>query len=226
MGFPRQRSSRRRLAALGVLAAASAFAVSLVLLRFLLSGNVNYANLVWNLLLAWVPLALALLVYDRHRRGAGGLSLALPLALWLLFLPNAPYLVTDFMLLRDIQDMPVWFDVALLTTFGWTGLMLGFVSVYLVQTVARRLAGRAAGWISAIGALAISGVGIYLGRYLRWNSWDLLVQPAAVLGDAAGRLGSPQLIGMSLVMSAFLIVAYTMLYVVLDVALDSRNELV
>jgi uncharacterized membrane protein len=225
VGLPRQRSSRRRLAALGVLAAASTFAVGLVILRFLLSGNVNYANLVWNLVLAWVPLGLALLVYDRHRRGARGLSLVLPLALWLVFLPNAPYLVTDFMLLRVIQDMPVWFDVALLTTFGWTGLMLGFVSVYLVQAVARRLAGLVAGWICATGALAISGVGIYLGRYLRWNSWDLLVQPAAVLRDAAARLESPQLIGMSLVMSAFLIVAYTMLYVVLDVALDSRNDL-
>jgi len=221
----RTRSSRRRLAALGVLAGASAFAVGLVVLRFLLSGNAYYANLVWNLVLAWVPLVLALVVYDRVRRGVGGPLLVLPLALWLLFLPNAPYLVTDFILLRDIQDMPIWFDVTLLTTFAWTGLVLGFVSLYLVQTVARRLAGPVAGWLVALGALAASSVGIYLGRYLRWNSWDLLLQPAAVLNDAAARLGSAQLIGMSLVTTAFLMVAYTMLYVVLHVALETRNEL-
>ena len=219
------RSSSRRLAALAVLAAASVFAVGLVVLRFLLSGNLHYANLVWNLVLAWVPLVLALVVYDRVRRGVAGPLLMLPLVLWLLFLPNAPYLVTDFILLRDIQDMPIWFDVMLLTTFAWTGLVLGFVSLYLVQTVAKRLAGPVAGWLVALGALAASGIGIYLGRYLRWNSWDLLVQPASVLRDAATRLESPQLIGMSLVTTAFLMVAYTMLYVVLNVALETRDEL-
>jgi len=218
------RSSRRRLAALGVLAAMSAFAVGLVFLRFALSGGTQYANLLWNLVLAWVPLLLALFVYDRHRRGASRASLVLPLVLWLAFLPNAPYLVTEFGLLRVIEDMPVWFDVALLATFAWTGLMLGFVSVYLVQAVARRLAGPAAGWACALGALGAAGVGIYLGRYLRWNSWDLLVQPAAVLRETAARFDSPQLIGMSLVMAAFLTVAYTMLYVVLDAALDAQND--
>ena len=225
MALARTRSSRRRLAALGVLAAASVFAVSFVALRFALSGNAHYANLVWNLVLAWVPFVLALVVYDRVRRGAAGPLLLVPLALWLLFLPNAPYLVTDFMLLRDIQDMPIWFDVTLLTTFAWTGLMLGFLSLYLVQAVAKRLAGELAGWLVVIGALGASSVGIYLGRYLRWNSWDLLVQPAAVLRDAAARLESPQLIGMSLVTTAFLMVAYTMLYVVLHVALETRDEL-
>jgi uncharacterized membrane protein len=225
VALARTRSSRRRLAALGVLAAASVFAVSFVALRFALSENAHYANLVWNLVLAWVPFVLALVVYDRVRRGAAGPLLLVPLALWLLFLPNAPYLVTDFMLLRDIQDMPIWFDVTLLTTFAWTGLMLGFLSLYLVQAVAKRLAGELAGWLVVIGALGASSVGIYLGRYLRWNSWDLLVQPAAVLRDAAARLESPQLIGMSLVTTAFLMVAYTMLYVVLHVALETRDEL-
>ena len=206
------------------MAGMSAFAVGLVFLRFALSGGTEYSNLLWNLVLAWVPLLIALIVYDRHRRGAGAASLAVPLLLWLLFLPNAPYLVTEFGLVRVIQDMPVWFDVAMLATFAWTGLVLGFAAVYLVQAVARQLAGPVAGWACAVGALGAAGVGIYLGRYLRWNSWDLLVQPAAVLRDAAARLDSPQLIGMSLVMAAFLTVAYTMLYVVLNAALDAQND--
>ncbi len=217
-----QRSSRRRLTAIAVLALASAFAVALVALRFVLSGDLHYTNLVWNLVLAWVPLVLALVAYDRHRRGRRGIGLVVPLALWVAFLPNAPYLVTDLMLLRDIQDMPVWFDVALLTTFAWTGLLLGFVSVYLVQEIARRSAGAVAGWACAVAAFGACGVGVYLGRYLRWNSWDLLVQPAGVLRDTAASLGSPRLVGMSLLMAAFLTVAYAMLYAMLEAAVDNR----
>jgi uncharacterized membrane protein len=216
-------ASRRRIAALGALLLASAFGVGLVAFRLAWTGEVHYANLVWNLVLAWVPFALALLVYDRARRGRGGAGLLLLGAAWLAFLPNAPYLVTDFKLLREIQDMPVWFDVALLTTFAWTGLLLGFVSVYLVQRAVQRLYGTAAGWCAAVGALCLSGVGIYLGRELRWNSWDLAVQPGSVLGEALDELATARMVGMTLVMAAFLTVAYGMLYTVLAAALDERD---
>jgi uncharacterized membrane protein len=215
-------TSRRRLAALAVLVLASAFSVSLVALRFVLSGAPHYANLVWNLVLAWVPFVLALAAYDRHRRGSRGPALWLSLGLWLAFLPNAPYLVTDFMLLRDIRDMPVWFDVGVLTSFAWTGLLLGFASVYLVQEVARRALGPAGGWLCVVGSFGACGIGIYLGRVLRWNSWDLLVRPSGVLGDVAASLQSPRLVGMSLLMAAFLTVAYAMLYAFVRAAADER----
>jgi uncharacterized membrane protein len=219
-----EQTSRRRLAALAALVAASAFGVALVAFRFVWTGEVRYANLLWNLVLAWVPFLLALLVYDRTRRGLGGLALLLLGAAWLAFLPNAPYLVTDFMLLRDVGGMPVWFDIALLTTFAWTGLLLGFVSVYLVQHAVRRLYGAASGWCAALGALALSGVGIYLGRELRWNSWDLVVQPGGVLSDVAAQLTTARLVGMSLVMATFLTVAYAMLYTVLAAALEDGEH--
>jgi uncharacterized membrane protein len=211
------------MAALATLVAASAFGAALVAFRFAWTGDVRYANLVWNLVLAWVPFVLALLVYDRARRGLAGAALLLLGAAWLAFLPNAPYLVTDLGLLRDIGGMPVWFDVALLTTFAWTGLLLGFVSVYLVQRAVQRLYGTAQAWCVALGALALSGVGIYLGRELRWNSWDLAVQPGGVLGDLADQLTTARLVGMSLLMAAFLTVAYAMLYTVLAAALEERD---
>jgi uncharacterized membrane protein len=217
------RSSTRRLAALGALVAASAFGVALVAFRLAWTGELLYGNLVWNLVLAWVPFVLALLVYDRARRGLHGLGLVLLAAVWLAFLPNAPYLVTDIGLLRDVHGMPLWFDVALLTTFAWTGLLLGFVSVYLVQRAVQRLHGVTAGWLAALGALALSGLGIFLGRELRWNSWDLVVQPGGVLGDIAEQLTTPRLVGMSLVMATFLTVAYAMLYTVLAAALEERD---
>jgi uncharacterized membrane protein len=212
-------ASRRRLVALGVLVAASVFALALLVLRFELSGTMQYWALAWNLLLAWVPLGLALLAYDRRN---GRFALLAVLALWLAFLPNAPYLVTDFVHLRDATTMPVWFDVALLTSFAWTGLLLGFVSVYLVQAVVRHRAGPVAGWASVLVAFGACGVGIYVGRYLRLNTWDLLVRPTGVLGDVAGRIDSPRLVGMSLVMTAFLTIAYAMLYTVMRAASDER----
>ena len=219
-----QRSSRRRLAALGVLVLASAFAFSLVVLRYELSGTVHYANLLWNLVLAWVPLVFALLAYDLHRRGERGLKLILPLVLWLVFLPNAPYLVTDFKLLRAVKDMPVWFDIALLSSFAWVGLLVGFISVYLVQDIARREAGAVVAWAGTIAAFGLCGIGIYLGRYLRWNSWDVFIQPSGVVHDVAAQLVTPRLVGMSLLMAAFLTVAYAMLYTLLEAAVDDRRD--
>jgi uncharacterized membrane protein len=222
-GVGRVAPSRRRLAAVASLLLASAFGVALVAFRYVWSGQAGYGNLVWNLVLAWVPFVLALVVYDRVRRGSRGLGLLVPAALWLAFLPNAPYLVTDFVLLREIDGMPVWFDVALLTTFAWTGLLLGFASVYLVQGAVTRLYGASAGWLAALGALGLSGLGVYLGRYLRLNSWDLLVQPGSVAGEVLDRLSSPRMVGMSIVMAAFLTVAYAMLYTAFTAAAEDRD---
>ena len=124
---------------------------------------------------------------------------------------------------RKYTDMPIWFDVAMLTTFAWTALLLGFVSVYLVQQVAARRLGEAAGWLTAVGALGLSGLGIYLGRHVRLNSWDLLLQPHGVLADVLDGVTTLRMVGMSLVMATFLTVAYGMLYTFLQAALDERD---
>ena len=180
--------------------------------------------MLWNIVLAWVPLAFALFAYDRRRRETRPPALAVPLVLWLVFLPNAPYLLTDFRLLRTYRDMPIWFDVTMLTAFAWTGLLLGFVSVFLVQEMARSAFGARAGWTCAFSSLGVCGLGIHLGRNLHWNSWDLIVQPLDVLGDVASRLDSPRLIGVSVLLGLFLTLAYGVLYVMLEAALDVRRE--
>ena len=204
------------------LVAASAFATALVVFRQRVTGEWRYENLVWNLFLAWLPFVFAIVAYDNDRRGRRSVAVLLPAAFWLAFLPNAPYLVTDYMLLREIEGMPVWFDVVMLTSFAWTGLVLGFVSVYLLQSAVRRRFGAAAGWALAIGSLGLSGIGIYLGRVLRWNTWDLAVQPTAVLADVVERMHTARLLGMSLGMAVFLSLAYATLYGFLAVALDDR----
>jgi uncharacterized membrane protein len=223
----RPEPSRRRIAVVGSLLAASAFAVAMVAVRMAYTGGASYANLVWNLVLAWVPFLIALAVYDRHRRGTPGRSLALPAVVWLLFLPNAPYLVTDFFLLRWIGDAPVWFDVLMLTAFAWTGLALGFVSLFLMQAIAQRLFGPVVAWSFAVGALALSSFGIYLGRFLRWNSWDVVVQPDRLLADlwahAADPLTYAKPIAVTVLFTGFLTVAYGVLYTWLRLALAEHE---
>jgi uncharacterized membrane protein len=207
----RPEASRRRLAVVGSLLAASAFAVAMLAARIVYTGGTSYRNLAWNLVLAWIPFLIALAVYDRHRRGAAPSSLVVPGLVWLLFLPNAPYLVTDFFLLRWIADAPVWFDVIMLTTFAWTGLALGFVSLFLMQAI---------GWALAVGALALSSFGIYLGRFLRWNSWDALFQPHELLADVWTGLAYQKTIAMTVVFTGFLTAAYLVLHAWLRLALQ------
>ena len=100
-------------------------------------------------------------------------------SLWLLFLPNAPYIVTDFVHLSAGSHAPLWFDGVELSAFAWTGMLLGFVSLYLIHAVIRHRFGAIAGWGACFACSHSSSVGVYLGRVKRWNSWDVLTQPGA-----------------------------------------------
>jgi uncharacterized membrane protein len=215
-------ASRRRVVAVGALGLSSAFGVALVAVRIAYSGSGEYRNLLWNLVLAWVPFLVALAVYDRYRRGASARALALPALVWLLFLPNAPYLVTDLKYLGEIGGAPVWFDVTMLTTFAWVGLLLGFVSLYLMQTVAERLFGIGASWLGALGVLGLSGFGIYLGRFERWNSWDVVRDPMTLASSLASGLSDPldypRAFGVTIALGTFLSLGYLVLYSVLRLA--------
>jgi uncharacterized membrane protein len=221
-------ASRRRIAAVGSLLLCSGFALALLVARVVYTDSTQYRNLAWNLALAWAPFLLALVVYERHRAGARPLALLAPGFLWLLFLPNAPYLLTDVFLIRFLGGVPIWFDVVLVTAFAWTGLLLGFTSLFLVHTVARAVAGSRAGWTIVLAAIALSSFGIYLGRFLRWNSWDFLVQPtvlAASIGDhLTDPLATTKLLGMTVLLAGFLTAGYLALYSFLGLALQEARE--
>ena len=124
-----------------VLLAASAMSIAVLELRTHRTGDSFYSFLTWNLFLAWVPLLVASLAYLRAKHGLSVGIVAL-LVLWLLFFPNAPYMLTDFIHLgTDNPAAPLWYDALMLSSFAWTALVLGFVSVYFVQTIVRRFFG-------------------------------------------------------------------------------------
>src|SRR5207253_7388376 len=123
------RSSRRRLATILALFAVSLFCVALVVVRNVHTGNVDLRYLIWNLFLAWIPFALAVFVYDRWRRRQTGLLLCALGGIWLLFFPNAPYIATDFVHLRQDASAPYWYDAVAIAAFAWIGVLLGFASL-------------------------------------------------------------------------------------------------
>ena len=141
------------------------------------SHTFAFAFLVWNLFLALLPAVFAVLFARAMNRGSHALVRAIWFVLWLLFLPNAPYIVTDFIHLAPQPNVPLWFDIALLLSFAGTGLLLGYSSVADVQSAIAARFGRVAGWSIAFASLVLSGFGIYLGRFLRWNSWDAMTDP-------------------------------------------------
>jgi uncharacterized membrane protein len=171
---------------------ASLVACALVSFRVLYSGYGTYVSLIWNLFLAWIPWFSALLAYQAFRK-ANRVTLVVILysLVWLLFFPNAPYIVTDFLHLQALSPIPIWFDVFLIFAFAWAGLFLGFSSLYTMQRIVTQKLGRILGWVFALMVLALSSFGIYLGRFLRWNSWDVLADPRGLAGDILGRVIHP-----------------------------------
>jgi uncharacterized membrane protein len=203
--------STRRRAIYAALALLSLFSVALIATRYLYSREPLFGGLIWNLFLAWIPFGLSIVLYDRHRAGARPRSLVPLAALWLLFLPNAPYILTDFKHLVPSPAVPLWVDVVVIAAPAWTGMLLGFLSLYLVQSVLRQLTGPRVAWVAAVAVLGLSSFGIYLGRVLRWNSWDVIANPR-ILRDLGSVVVDPRAIAMTVLLTGFLTLSYLVVY--------------
>jgi uncharacterized membrane protein len=164
----------------------------------------HFVFLLWNLLLAVIPWAAAQTLVSARSR----IVVAASAAAWLLFLPNAPYLVTDLMHLKARPPVPLGFDVMLLASFALAGCALGWASLELVHRRLRRALGPARGGVAIGLAIALSGFGVYLGRFQRWNSWDLLTRPLELLSAVAAALRSPQALAFSALFAAFVGAGY------------------
>ena len=195
------------------LAFASCVCVALVLARIILAGSIVYGFLAWNLLLAWLPLMFALLFRERFINGGrpGWRTLGLGAA-WLLFFPNAPYIFTDLIHLTTKFAGHFWADMMLILLCALTGLMVGFVSLYLMQSLVTASFGRAAGWLFIAGVAGLSGVGVFIGRFLRLNSWDPLLRPVKLYHRVDFWISDPSAYAASLAFPAlfaiFLFIAY------------------
>lgn len=192
--------------------------------RFHLAGHHYYVFMIWNLFLAGIPLALSL-----GLRRIDHPLLALPvLAVWLLFFPNAPYVLTDLMHLNEqLGNVPKWVDLLMLLSFAFVSLWFGFQSLRIVQHWFARKFSHATAWCVSIGSLGLSGFGIYLGRFDRWNSWDLLHRPVSLLSRIASYilhpLAHPHIWGFTLGFGTLLIFAYLSWFSSVPMTEDSRK---
>ena len=194
---------------------ASAVSVVLVIARMIWLRDTHYGFLIWNLFLAWLPMIFVLYAREHQKAGAnpGWRFLAFGGA-WLLFFPNAPYIFTDLIHVTRYYSH-FWVDLVLILMSALTGLIIGFVSLYLMQSAVRSMAGKLASWVF-IGAVAtLSSFGICLGRFLRLNSWDIIM-PSKMYHRLSMwpsvSSAYPGSVLFPILFAAFLFTAYLMLY--------------
>ncbi|SHI86084.1 Uncharacterized membrane protein [Hymenobacter daecheongensis DSM 21074] len=202
---------RQRLQLLLLLGASLTLSAVLITLRVFWTHELVFVFLLWNLFLALIPFGLSTMLGVAAGRLKARLLVPVGLA-WLLFFPNAPYILTDLFHLERRAGVPYWYDLALILSCAWNGLMLTYASLLDMQALVARRLGWAAGWIFATVALLLSSFGIYLGRFLRFNSWDVITNPLSLFYDILSRLlhplEHPRAWGVTLLYGVFLLLGY------------------
>ena len=189
----------------------SLFALMLLVTRIVLTGKITFVFLTWNLFLGWIPLMIAQYLSREHEKISPLKRYALA-GLWLLFFPNAPYVLTDFVHLKNPLMMPWWYDLLLVSAFAISSMALGLWSLRMMQKiVASRFSEKTALFFVAVCAF-LAAFGVYLGRFLRWNSWDLFTQPLTLLKSVVHTLcTSPHSWGLTVLFGIFLLLMYGLL---------------
>jgi uncharacterized membrane protein len=186
----------------------------LIAVRVDRTGSGYYRFLLDNLFLACVPLILSTILAAANRLQWHWTIRSGLFVLWFLFLPNAPYILTDIMHLTRASQAPVWYDLALLLSCAGTGLLVGYLSLMDVQGMVARRFSPLIGWVFALTSLILSGFAIYLGRFLRWNSWDVLIAPTRLVTLAEGLIhpfSNTRLLSVTFVFGIILALGYVSL---------------
>lgn len=223
MTFRLNRTALVTVAWAAVLFLSSAAAIGLLAVRVERTGSWQWSFLVFNLALSWIPLAFASVVALLIRLRASKWTIVAPALAWLVFLPNSPYIWTDLIHLSNHRREFFVTDFVLISSFALAGLLAGYASLYLTQDAIERSFGRAAGWLLVAGALPLTSVGIYIGRVLRWNSWQSFEKADELLSLAAARaahpLDSPRPVAACLLMTLCLAAGYAVAFALTRVAL-------
>jgi uncharacterized membrane protein len=151
----------------------------MVIARMIYAHDPYYVFLIWNLFLAGIPLLISRILI--HRKTLNRFVLAVLLYIWLLFLPNAPYIVTDMVHLYQRSPVPFWYDMFLVLLSAINGMVMGFISIKQTETVIRRHVRILHLNLFRVLVILAMSYGVYVGRYLRFNSWDAFIKPVEVV---------------------------------------------
>lgn len=185
------------------------FNLALTIFRICASQSLFLIFLVWNLVLSGVPFAIS--AYLLHKPSTNIARLLSCSFVWLLFLPNAPYIITDFLHLHMGQDMPAWYDILLLTSYSFSGILFGLLSMADMEKVWKLHFGQKTAHAFIFGSAILSGFGMYLGRYERYNSWDIIHTPIALFSDIFLLVFELRAIGFTLGYGMLLYLVYSFL---------------
>ncbi|GAB3717385.1 DUF1361 domain-containing protein [Spirosoma flavus] len=226
LSLPRDARPGKGLRALTLLTIAG---FSLVTLRGLLTGNWwFFIMLDWNLFLAWFPLGVVLVLRDLRANGGPGTwfrsrwLLIGSLLLWMAFVPNAPYIITDLFHITHIPQPLLWFDTMSIFIYALTGLLIGLYSTLIVHRMLRPLMVSWLSWALILGSQVLSGFGIYLGRFGRWNSWDILTQPSSLTKAVAFAYQDHLSVKLTMAYGFVLVILYVAFYWYVEHEEDSR----
>lgn len=174
--------------------------IMLLILRVAITGKTLFIFLLWNVFLALLPLLPA--YHFRKRIFLKQVWLSIPVFIsWLLLFPNAPYLLTDFVHLHDRLQIPIWFDTALLFCFTLSGFLAGILSLHWIHQGLNAVFSKGIAWFCIGLSILLSGYGIYLGRVLRFNSWDIIFNSKKIVLISIMHLQNIEAIAMTITFS-------------------------
>ncbi|MHA4742338.1 DUF1361 domain-containing protein [Dyadobacter sp. MSC1_007] len=207
-----------------LLAFISAAAVALLAMRILLQ-DWSFIFLVWNLFLAWVPLLFIKWVWEMERKQQAPFWLLMVyLSVWLLFFPNAPYIITDLKHLRAVPENMIWYDAIMIFTFSLAGFLTGLYSIRIVHRIITKRWNERLAWLAIVAAMVMSGFGVFLGRYGRWNSWDIITQPGALARGIYHSLRDPLAIKHTVTFSFVLMLLYFAFHIFAELKQNERTH--
>ncbi len=164
-----------------------AFGFCLLAARMLYSQQIMYGFYIWNTILAIIPFCCSNQIIKTNSKAKRNALLLI----WLLFLPNAPYLLTDVLHLTERKPIPFWFDVLLVIQFAFVGILLGFLAIRNVEHFLQQHYSHKTTRILVNASFILCAYGIYLGRFVRLNSWDFFTKPLALLQISYDRVANP-----------------------------------
>lgn len=210
----RKLQQHQRLIPFLTLIFAGAVCCSLVAFRIHHTDRFYFLFLIWNLFLAFIPYVIS--TYMVMRQEKFSLIKLLPFYFaWLLFFPNAPYILTDMLHLEARDEIGIWYDMGLILSFAITGLMIAYLSLIDIFEITKAKFNTITAWTLSLFNIIAGSFGVYIGRYLRYNSWDLVVCPKPLFLDIATRMihpfDYPKTIGVTIIFSGILITGFILL---------------
>jgi uncharacterized membrane protein len=174
-----------------MLTLAIAFSTALVAARIAYTGTITFLSLVWNLFLAWLPYMISSWMQQQNNIVPSRWKFAAISFVWLLFIPNSFYILTDLFHLGEHNNVPLWFDLILIISFAWNGLLLGILSVRQMEKMMQQYLPGKHELFFIYPIMWLNALGVYIGRYLRFNSWDIITNPFELTANIVNMLWHP-----------------------------------